>query len=166
MKRETAQAKKDRIIAGLVEARRAILDAATSLPRAKRDRVFLGVWSAADLLAHLVGWDVANLQAARDILAGNVPAFFSRYDADWKTYNARLVKKHKRGSFAEMVASVERSHRKLIGLLETIPADEFGKDRGLRTPRGAKVILTRILQAEIDDEKVHARQLEDFVRLA
>jgi hypothetical protein len=136
MKRETAQAKKDRIITGLIEARRAILDAATSLPRRKRDQVFLGVWSTVDLLAHLVGWDVTN--------------------------NARLVKKHKRGSFAEMVASVGRSHRKPIGFLETIPAAEFGKDRGLRSPGGAKVILARLLQAEIDDEKVHARQIEDF----
>jgi hypothetical protein len=162
MKRETAQAKKDRIITGLIEARRAILDAATSLPRSKRDQVFLGVWSTTDLLAHLVGWDATNLEAAREILAGKVPAFFSHYDAGWKTYKARLVKKHKRGSFAEMVASVGRSHRKLTGLLETIPAGEFGKDRGLRSPGGAKVILARLLQAEIDDEKVHAQQIEDF----
>ena len=65
-----AQAKKEGILADLVETREKILDAASSLSPADQDRVFLGVWSVKDLLAHLVGWDFANLEAAQAILAG------------------------------------------------------------------------------------------------
>ena len=55
-----AQAKKDALIANLVEARKNILNAASALPARQRDEIFLGSWSVKDLLAHLIGWDYTN----------------------------------------------------------------------------------------------------------
>jgi hypothetical protein len=156
-----AQVKKDEIIQGLVEARRKILDTASSLPAPRQDEVFLGVWSVKDLLAHLIGWDFTNMEAARAILASELPAFYSYEDRDWKTYNARLVAEYKRDDFADLLSSVEDSLQKLIDYLETIPAEEFDKDRGIRY-KGYKVTIARLLQAEIKDEKTHHRQMEKF----
>jgi hypothetical protein len=161
LKEVAAQAKKDKIIAGLVEARGKILDAASSLSPADQDRVFLGVWSVKDLLAHLVGWDLANMEAAQAILAGELPGFYAHYDRDWRTYNARLVAEYKREDFADLLASVEDSHQKLIGFLETIPAEEFDRDKGVRF-KGYKVTIARLLQTEIDDEKTHHMQVDEF----
>ena len=79
---KTAQAKKDALIANLVEARKNILNAASALPAKQRDGIFLGSWSVKDLLAHLIGWDYTNIQAVKAILANKVPAFFSHYDKD------------------------------------------------------------------------------------
>jgi hypothetical protein len=158
---DIAQAKKDEIISGLVETRRRILDVASCLPPEKQDEVFLGVWSVKDLLAHLVGWDFTNTEAAREILAGEVPNFYSYYDRDWKTYNERLVARYKKEDFADLLASVEDSHQELIDFLKTIPAQEFEKDRGVRFKR-YKVTIARLLQAEIDDEKVHHMQIKEF----
>ena len=159
--RMTAEAKKDRIISELVETRSKILDAASSLSPEQRDEVFLGIWSVKDLLAHLVGWDFANMEAAKQVLVGKLPGFYADYDRDWKSYNARLVAEHKRDSFAELLSLVEESHQKLIDLLEMIPAEEFHKDRGVRF-RGYKVTIARLLQAEIDDEKTHHTQIREF----
>lgn len=156
-----AQAKKDKIISGLVETRRKILDAASSLSPAQQDEIFLGVWSVKDLLAHLVGWDFTNLEAAKEILAGKTPNFYSYHNRDWKTYNARLVAEHKRDDFAALLSSVEDSHQRLVDFLETIPAEEFDRDRGVRF-KGYKVTIARLLQVEIDDEGVHHRQVEEF----
>lgn len=156
-----AQAKKDKIISGLVETRRKILDAASSLPPAEQDEIFLGIWSVKDLLAHLVGWDFTNLEAAKEILVGKTPNFYSHHDSDWKTYNARLVAEYKRDDFADLLSSVEDSHQKLIDFLKTIPAEEFDKDRGVRFG-GYKVTIARLLQVEIDDEKTHLTQVEEF----
>ncbi len=158
---ESTQEKKDKIISELVEARRKILDAAYSLPEEKQDEVFLGVWSVKDLLAHLVGWDYTNIQAVGELLEAKLPAFYSYYDRDWKTYNARLVEEHKKDDFVELLASVEASHRELISLLETVPAEEFEKDRGIRSGR-YKVTIARILQTEADDEKKHHTQMKEF----
>jgi uncharacterized damage-inducible protein DinB len=155
------QAKKDEIIAELVGTRRKILDAASSLPPEKQAEVFLGVWSVKDLLAHLVGWDFTNLEAAKSVLAGKLPDFYSHYDRDWKTYNARLVAEHKRDDFAELLSSVEDSLQQLVNFLDTIPAEEFDKDRGVRYKR-YKVTIARLLQAETTDEKTHHGQIEEF----
>ena len=156
-----AQTKKDTIISDLIETRRRILDTASSLSPNEQDESFLGVWSVRDLVAHLAGWDITNLEAARAILAGQLPSFYSHYDRDWRTYNARLVAEHRRDNFADLLSSVEDSHRRLIDYLKTIPAEEFDKDREVRFKR-YRVTIARLLQAEIDDEKTHHAQVEEF----
>ena len=157
----TAQDKKDALTASLCEARKNILNAASALPAKQRDQVFLGSWSVKDLLAHLIGWDYTNIKAVKAILTNKIPVFFSRYDKDWRTYNGRLVTQYKVNNFSQLVRAVQKSHRDLITLLQSVPAEEFGKDRGLRS-NGYKVTIARILQAELDDEKVYHQQIVEF----
>ena len=152
---------KDEAISQLVEARRKILLAASALPPEKQDAVFLGEWSAKDLLAHLIGWDFANREAAEAILAGRLPGFYAHHDRDWRTYNARLVAAHKREDLAELLDAVRDSHRHLVAYLQVIPSEEFIKDRGLRF-KGWRVTVASILHAESRDEEEHFRQLETF----
>lgn len=156
-----SEAKKSEIISELVETRRKILDTASSLSPEEQDGVFLGIWSVKDLLAHLVGWDFTNLEAAKAILAGELPGFYSHHDRDWRTYNARLVAEYKRDDFAGLLSSVEGSHQKLMDFLKTIPAEEFDKDRGVRF-KGYKVTIARLLQVELEDEKTHHKQVKEF----
>jgi uncharacterized damage-inducible protein DinB len=156
-----AQVKKDNIIAELIEARRNLLDAASSLSPAEQDEVFLGVWSVKDLLAHFVGWDFANLESVKGILVGQLPNFYSHYDRDWQSFNARLVAEHKRDDFADLISSIENSHRELVDFLKTVPAEEFEKDRGVRF-KGYKVTIVRTLEAEIKDAREHCAQIEAF----
>jgi hypothetical protein len=158
---DKAQARKDEIISALIQARRNILDAAYTLPPERRGEVFLGVWSVKDLLAHLVGWDYTNRDAVKSILDGELPQFYSHHDRDWATYNAFLVKRYKTEKYAELLYAVETSHRALMNLLATVPADEFDEDRGVRYKR-YKVTIARLLQSEADDEEEHARQMEAF----
>ena len=101
------------------------------------------------------------MQAVKAILTDKVPVFFSRYDKDWRTYNARLVTRYKLNDFRQLVRAVEKSHQDLITLLQSVPVEEFSKDRGLRS-NGYKVTITRILQAELDDERVHHQQIVEF----
>lgn len=157
----STQLRKEKIISELVEARRRILDTVSSLSPSQTDRVFLGIWSAKDLLAHLVGWDFTNTEAATEILAGKLPSFYSYHDRDWRTYNAGLVAEYKRQDLSELLSLVQDSHQKLVDFLRTVPAAEFGKDKRLRF-RGYKVTIARLLQAEIDDEGTHYLQVKEF----
>ena len=159
-----AQAKKDQVIADLIDARREILDAAARLSADQQEQVFLGVWSVQDLLAHLVGWDLANLAAAGEVLAGQLPAFYAYHDRDWQSYNARLVAQHKQAGWGKMLASVEQSHRKLVEQMRTIAAEELDRDTGVRF-KGYKVTVARLLQAEAGDERRHAAQIRDHFHL-
>ena len=162
---DNMQARKDEIISALIQARRGILNVAYTLPPERRDEVFLGVWSVKELLAHLIGWDYTNRDAVKSILEGELPQFYSHRDRDWASYNSFLVEKYKTKDFAELLYSVESSQRALMGLLATVPADEFDKDRGIRFQR-YKVTIARLLQSEADDEEEHARQIEALAERA
>src|SRR5574341_573016 len=150
--------KKDEIVTGLMQARRKILDTASALSPEQQGKVFLGVWSVKDLLAHLAGWDYTNIRAVKELLAGKLPNFYSYYDRDWKTYNARLVVEYRKDNFAELVSSISKSHQALVDFLKTVPAEEFERDRRVRF-RGYKVTIARLLQVEMDDEKTHYSQI-------
>lgn len=155
------QARKEAIVADLREVRRKILETAASLSPAQQAEVFLGVWSVRELLAHLIGWDITNLEAAKAILDGKLPIFYAHYDKDWRSYNAQLVNRYKYEDFVALLAAVNATHRQLLDFLETIPAEEFDKDRAIRF-RGYKVTIARLLQAELEDEQVHYNQIESF----
>jgi uncharacterized damage-inducible protein DinB len=156
-----AQARKDELLADLIETRGKIIAAASALSPEKRSQVFLGIWSVQDLLAHLVGWDIANLEAAKAVRAGKLPEFYAFIDKDWRTYNAHLVATYKKAGWEELVSSAQASHRELLDYLATVLAAEFEQDWGVRY-KGYKVTIARLLQAELKDEKVHHTQIETF----
>jgi len=157
--------RKEEVLSHLIETRERILAAASGLPAAGQSQVFLGTWSIRDLLAHLIGWDATNLEAARSLLLGSLPSFYQYRDRDWQSYNGMLVKEYNRGSFEELLARAGESQKKLIEFLRAIPAEQFGKDFGVRF-RGYKVTIRRLLESEWKDEQAHLQQIVDFVQKA
>lgn len=160
MKQPTSTLKDD-LLFGLKAVRESILAETLALPAETSDRVFLGTWSVMDLLAHLAGWDFTNLQAARDILDSLLPEFYEHHDKDWKTYNAALVAKYKRADFREQIELVREAQKQLIDYLQTLPAEDFKLDMGVRA-KGIKVTIARLLQAELEDETIHFEQIVEF----
>lgn len=152
---------KDQLLNNLERVRNDLIDAATSLPADKRDEVFLGVWNVHHLIAHLIGWDQTNIQAANDVLAGQLPQCYAHHDRDWRTYNAELVAKYLQDNWDDLLAAAADSHHELMAFLREIPAEEFDRDRDIRF-RGWKVTIARLLQAEAEDEATHAGQLTTF----
>lgn len=155
--------RKDKVLADLVETRQNILTEVSKLSELELNQVFLGIWSVKDLLAHLIGWDETNLHAVKSVLEGQLPSFYEHRDRDWQAYNAILVKKYKKDSFQELLATVKASQEKLVELLQTIPPEEFNKDFGVRF-RGYKVTVQRLLEAEREDEQTHHQQVIDFFK--
>jgi hypothetical protein len=155
--------RKDQILSALVETRQNILAEASRLSDEERDQVFLGIWSVKELLAHLIGWDETNLHAVKSVVEGQLPAFYEYRDHDWQTYNAMLVKKHKRDSFQKLLGAVKGSQKTLIEFLQSVPPEHFNKDFGVRF-RGYKVTIQRLLEAEWKDEQAHLQQITEFFR--
>ncbi len=155
------EAAKDRMIADLVTSRQDILDAVRGLSREKQKEVFLGEWSVKEILAHLIGWDRTYVAAVQDLLAEELPSFYSAYDADWVGYNRNLVNEYKRDNWTELLEAVEQSHQELIDFLKTLPGEEFDKDRGVRY-NSAPVTIARLLKAEAKDEREHYRQIKEW----
>jgi len=156
-----AQAKKEWIISELQRVRSELLTEVAALSRKERDTVFLGIWSVRDMLAHLAGWDFANLDAVKGIIAGRLPSFYDHHDRDWQTYNAMLVKKYRSNTFRELRATLKGSQQKLVEYLQTIPPEYFNRDFGVRF-RGYRVTIQRLLQADIKDVQIHHQQIVNF----
>ena len=57
---------------------------------------------------------------------------------------------------------VRGSHRQLTEYLETVPAEAFEQDFGVRSGRGARVAIARFLQAKWKNELEQLRQVQDF----
>jgi hypothetical protein len=160
--RATAEEKKARAMQALRDARQAVLEAAAAVPIETADTVFLGEWSAKDIVAHLTGWDYANMQAVQAILTSKLPAFYAHHDRDWRSFNAELVRRYRLERYEATIQAAWESHQALCDLLAPIPAEEFERDHGVRF-RGYKVTIARLLAADSKDGQTHARQLRDFV---
>lgn len=160
-KKDKAETNKAKLLDDVARARVVILEAVNSLPHDKRREVFLGVWSSYELVAHLIGWDYANIQAIDDILAGRLPHFYAHHDRDWQTYNAQLVRQYSKESWDELMAAAAESHQRLMAVVRSLPADELYKDRGIRF-RGWKVMIGRLLEADVKDCTTHAAQVLAF----
>lgn len=159
--RTTAEEKKRLLLNDLAAARRSIMDAAARLPTECLEAVFLGEWSIRDILAHLIGWDHTNRQAAAEILSGRYPSFFQHYDKDWASYNRELVMRYRHGTGEELLSATENAHRQLLDYLESLPANAIIGGKA-RSETGRTVTIRRLLIAETRDERDHARQIADF----
>ena len=157
----TVDEKKEKLLSDFLATRSDLLAAAGRIPSERHEQAFLGTWTIKDLLAHLIGWDHANLEAIQAISEGRLPAFYAQIDQDWRSYNAHLVSVYKRGTVEELIANARASQQELVGRLTSIPAKDLFQDQGVRY-RGYKVIVARLIQAETEDEKVHTEQVKEF----
>lgn len=154
--------KKAKLIANLNDTRSSILEAAASLPDDRVDEEFVGSWGIMELLAHLRGWDLTNIQAAKAIPSGRLPDFYAEYDKDWATYNAKLVSRHRQDDLVTMISSVDASRSDLVVFLNQLDAEDIFGDHGVR--RGNyKVTIARLIEADIKDGKEHLDQIRRFL---
>lgn len=159
---QKSELRKAQLLSDLHAARLALLAAAGRVPARRRNDIFLGAWSIKDLVAHLVGWDHANLEGAQALLARRLPAFYAHRDRDWAGLNAEFVARYRRDHYTALAAEARRAHRALMKYLLTVPAEEFDRDGGVRF-RGVRVTIARLLASETQDEQEHCRQVEEFV---
>lgn len=150
------------LILGLRDVRDRILALTAALKPEQRDEIYLGSWSSREMLAHLVGWLETNVQAANEILAGEVPGYYEYADKDWASYNAFLVDEYALDDFEELLLAFRESHNRFLGIVEDIPASDLWLDRGIRA-RGSMVTIGRFLEAELQDEEEHYLQLKQFI---
>jgi hypothetical protein len=153
--------KKTVIIQTLKEVRAQIMDTILSLPREKLDQPFLGVWTLKDLMAQLIGWDFSNLDAIKNLLCGQLPAFFLYVDKDWQEYNAQLAERYRAQDFQSLLQALSDSHIELIAFLEELPDEVFENDHGVEY-QGNQITVSRLLEIEAQDERTRLSLMRAF----
>lgn len=161
-KMKTVEEKKCALLNNLIQIRAEILRESRLFGPGEETIPFIGVWSLLDLLAHLAGWDITNIQAAQEIIEGKIPSFYAHQSKDWADYNALLLSKYGKDTLLEMLAAVEDTHQQLVHYLEKLPAKDLFSDHGVRVG-SYRVIISRLLEAEYKDETRHLRQIVEFL---
>lgn len=151
------------LIRALVDVRAEIIEAVRALGQRGRSAVAIGTWSAEDVVRHLIGWDRTNRLAVGNLRLGRLPAFYARYDRDWASYNAALVRRHRRSRGAQLLRAARRSQRRLVATLASLSEREWARDRGVRF-RGTKVTIERLMRVELADERRHLRDLQGVAK--
>jgi len=154
-----AEIKKKALLAEMVSTRQEILAAAAEIPAVLRFESFVGHWNVLDLLAHMAGWDDANRQAVDEVRSGQLPAFYQYAERNWVTFNEKLVAEYRLNDLDALSARVRDTQLQLIAVLEAVPAEDFDRDFKVRF-RKYKVTISRLLRAELQDEKQHLAQIK------
>ncbi len=150
----------DSLIAEYNRTRKALIEAASSVPAQLRDLPFVGHWDLKDVLAHTVGWDCTNVAALPDFAAGRLPAFFARYDADWAACNAELVSRYRLEDWDALMRSLRESQRAFVAALDAV-SDTDLDNAVLWNAR--RVSLRGMMRAIARDEAEHVRQIQAFL---
>jgi DinB superfamily len=152
----------DALIAEFDRVRALLVEAASAVPPRLRDEPFVGEWDLKNVLAHTVGWDYTNIEALPDFRAGRLPAFFSRFDADWAAINDDLVARYRLEDFDALLASVRDSQRAFSDAMRALDADldvvGFWGER--------RISLRGMMRAVSKDESEHVAQIRSFIEVA
>jgi len=157
------QTNKAEILSGLRQVRKEIIESISCLPPQRQVEAFLGEWSLKDLLAHFAGWDYANREAIQALQEGRLPAFYAFYDKNWCSYNAQWVETYQNETSEALLKITAVSQKALLDALVALPEAVFQQDFGLRF-KGYKVTLARLLEAEMEDERAHFKQMLSFLK--
>jgi hypothetical protein len=142
--------------------RAGILEATSEIPVRQRNTPFVGHWTIKELLAHLAGWDYANVKAVADLRAGRMPAFYEEYDPGWASYNQKLVERYATEAWEGLLSLLQESQAAFLDAVSGLSEEEMAAARGPAW-RGHDISLHSVLRAAVRDEREHSQQIRSFV---
>jgi hypothetical protein len=91
-----------------------------------------GDWSVRDILAHVTTWEEEALTHLPLILEGSTPPRYSVRYGGIDAFNARMTAQKERLSLSVVRRQLDRTHRRLIDLIESAPADQLSRETRFR----------------------------------
>jgi hypothetical protein len=94
-----------------------------------------GAWSVRDIIAHVTTWEEEALTHLPLILEGGTPPRYSVRYGGIDAFNARMTEQKRGLSLAEVRAQLVSTHRRLVALIQAIPAVQCADTRFRRRLR-------------------------------
>ena len=91
-----------------------------------------GAWSVRDILAHVTTWEEEALKYLPLILEGGRPPRYSVSYGGIDAFNARMTEQKTSLSLPEVLRQLDNTHRRVIGLIQTVPEDQFTHETRFR----------------------------------
>jgi len=116
-------------------------------------------WTARDIVAHLIGWNLYILQGSRQILRGELPFYDIDPGADYSNINAELISKYSDTDRSVLLKKLADSSSELIAFLRTIDPIDWDRDFGVRH-NDEKLTVKNTMEDLISDYNHHRVQLK------
>jgi aminomethyltransferase len=89
-------------------------------------------WTPKDVAAHLVGWNHHLAQGLRQLVLGQPPFYLAQAEQDFRELNAESVARWGGLDREALRSELRRSLEELVGFLESLPAEAWERDFGVR----------------------------------
>ncbi len=121
----------------------------------------LNGWSSRDIVAHLVGWNRFIIEGSRQITRGELPSYDVDPGENYSKVNARLIREYPTTDRHELLEELRTSARELGRFLETLDADTWQRDFGVRH-QDSIVTIRNTVEELIDDYDHHLHQIDEW----
>jgi hypothetical protein len=111
----------------------ALREAIDGLSDEEMGQVWLGVWGVREILIHISGWHDEMAGALGRVAQGKAAYPPGTYD-DFDAWNARFVEGKAGVKSADVLAELERSHRRLLVAAAAVPEALFAPGGAARDP--------------------------------
>jgi hypothetical protein len=106
-----------------------LLDSVDGLDERTMSRVFYGVWTAKDVLAHITGWHITMTGALERMARGERPTPEGVDYSDADAWNAKFAAGARVQNATTIVAGLKQSFANYVRAARALPDDRFGEGK-------------------------------------
>jgi len=117
-------------------------------------------WTISQLLAHMTGWDDANIASLRAHVGGRTPA--TPADRGIDAYNAQTVSTRQDLDLDHVAKEWRLTRQILRTVVEQMPEDKFQEP--LVIPWGGKASVTELIEVFVEHEHEHTADVRTWLK--
>jgi len=115
-------------------------------------------WTARDIIAHLIGWNLYIVKGSKQIIRGELPFYDINPGPDYSNINAELIRKYSDTDRSVLLSKLADSAGELVSFLRTIDPTDWDRDFGVRH-NDEKLTVKDTIEDLIADYNHHKVQL-------
>ena len=150
---------RENILSKLNAARQEIIDRLPDAESHKDKELFPG-WTLKEMLAHMTGWDDANIASLRAHILENEPDTPARCGIN--KYNAITVPRRADMDYRQVRLEWEQTRAVMVDIIRGMPEERFLQ--AFTLPWGEKGTVTYMLKVFIHHEHSHATDIKEWLK--
>lgn len=121
-------------------------------------------WSPRDIVAHLVGWNRNMVKSGKELLRGEMPAYYPDAPNDYKNINAAFVSKHSSRDKVTLLDELAASMLEFETYVRGLDPSEWDADHGITHYRGGPATVSRLMDSLAGDYHSHTHEIQQWLK--
>jgi hypothetical protein len=120
-------------------------------------------WSARDVTAHLIGWNLRTIEGCQQIIQGKRPDYFEDAVNNFSNLNAEAVERYASTNKINLLAECTDSFKDLKEYLQSLSAQEWVHDYDVRYRNWMITVYNTVLALQKDYQS-HREEIESWAQ--